>query len=94
MDISLFCIIMYMWKKGEMMNKILKKYSKIIQGWDTDIGIGDNPDEVYYYVWLKRPWVMKINGRVTDATDGFNTLKITMNQLSTAYKDATAWDNL
>lgn len=76
------------------MNKILKKYGDIIMGWDTEVGIGENPDEVFYYVWLKKPWVMEVGGKLSDVTDGFDTLKNVMKCLKTARKDIDVWDKL
>ena len=73
--------------------QVLNKHKDIIEGWDSDVGIGDNINDRYYYVWLKRPWVMKIDGNITDAV-GFDLPKSIMNKLNRAYQDADAWDKI
>lgn len=73
------------------MDKILKRYGDMIDGWDSDVGIGENPEDVYYWVWVKRPWVMKIDGEITDSVDCELPERV-MELLKTAYKDEKVWD--
>ena len=75
------------------MDKILKKYSHIIKGWDYETGIGDNPNETYYSVWLKKPYVMEYDGRITDGT-AFEKIKDIRKYLKSVRKDEQAWNNI
>ncbi|MEE1225920.1 MAG: hypothetical protein UHM08_02335 [Bacteroidales bacterium] len=75
------------------MDKLLKKYGHIIKDWDSDTGIGENPNEVFYSVWLKKPYVIEYENRLTDGT-AFESVKTLRAILKTAYKNEQVWDNL
>ena len=73
------------------MEQILKRYGNIIKGYDIDY---DYDDEPYYYIWLKKPWV--INGWQNpypyDSIKGAK--KDCLKLLKTAYKDEEVWKHL
>lgn len=75
------------------MDKILKKYSHIIKDWDSETGIGENPNEIFYSIWLNKPYVIEYENRLTDGT-AFESVATLRKILKTAHKDEKAWDNI
>lgn len=73
------------------MDKILKKYGDIIKGWDSDVGVGENPNDVYYWVWFKEPYVIKEYGAVSDTID-CELLPDLERKLKQVYKDQDVWN--
>lgn len=75
------------------MEKLLKDYGYMIKDWDYETGIGTDPNETFYSVWLKKPYVIEYDGRITDGT-AFERIKDIRKYLKTARKDEQAWNNL
>lgn len=74
------------------MEQVLKRYGNIIKDFDME---EEDDGEIYYYVWLRKPWV--INDwqypYPYDALTGV-TKKECLQMLKKAYKDEEVWKHL
>ena len=73
------------------MEQILKRYGDIIKDYDIE----KDGEETYYYVWLKKPWVVDSwqYNYPYDALTGV-TKKECLDMLKGAYKDEEVWEHL
>ena len=74
------------------MERLLKDFGYMIKDWDCETGIGEDPNETFYSVWLKKPYVINYEGRITNGT-AFDRIKDIRQYLKKAYKDEQAWEN-
>lgn len=73
------------------MERLLRKYADRILDWDSDKD--ERTGDGGYFVYLKRPWVIKDFGYFTDMISE-STIRDVERRLRLAYKDEQGWDSI